>query len=180
MDASQVAGLLVLLGVVGVLAAIVGSGIQAGPVKFPEIPGSRQKPLAFACAIVIVGGSVWWAIQQHSGGSGSPSTSTGSTAPPTGTLRVSLIPAQSHIRTGNAIVVHAEVYNSLDQQLGGGECQLSWRDALTNWTDTTICIAKFSEPAVTKPGVHRINVRARGLGGLRARGFSSVKITVRR
>jgi len=34
--------------VVGVLAAIVGSGIEAGPVKFPSIPGSRQKPLALS------------------------------------------------------------------------------------------------------------------------------------
>ena len=45
MSASDVAGLLVLLGVVGVLAAIVGSGVEAGPVKFPSIPGARQKPL---------------------------------------------------------------------------------------------------------------------------------------
>jgi hypothetical protein len=54
-DAGQVAGLLVLLGVVGVLAAIAGSGIEAGPVKFPSIPGSRQKPLALASVVVIAG-----------------------------------------------------------------------------------------------------------------------------
>ena len=65
MDAGQVAGLLVLLGVVGVLAAIVGSGVEAGPVKFPSIPSSRQKLLAVTSIAVIVGGVVWWIVQQH-------------------------------------------------------------------------------------------------------------------
>lgn len=179
MDASQVAGLLVLLGVVGVLAAIVGSGIQAGPVKFPSIPGSRQKPLAFACAIVIAGGSTWWAVQQQSGESGNSTTETSSTPPPSGKLRVSLIPAQSNIRPGNTIVVHAEVYNSLGNQLGIGECQLSWSDTLTDQTATTRCIAKFTERAVSQPGVHLIRTRAQGLGGLLARGVGSVKVMVR-
>lgn len=177
MDAGQVAGLLVLLGVVGVLAAIVGSGVEAGPVKFPSIPGSRQKPLAVASLVVIAGGVVWWAVQQQTGAhTAGATTAAGSAA--TGKLRVSLIPAASSIRVGDRLSVQAEVYNSLGQQLGRGQCRLSWRDAATDWNATTPCIATVSEPSLTKPGPHRVVARAEGLGGLLAQGTGSVDITV--
>jgi hypothetical protein len=58
-EAGQVAGLLVLLAVVGVLTAIVGSGVEPGPVKLPAIPGSRQKPLALVSVLVVAGGIAW-------------------------------------------------------------------------------------------------------------------------
>lgn len=177
MDAGQVAGLLVLLGVVGVLAAIVGSGVEAGPVKFPSIPGSRQKPLALASVAVIAGGVVWWAVQQQTDAHTAGATTTAGSAA-TGKLRVSLIPAASNIRVGDRLSVQAEVYNSLGQQLGRGQCRLSWRDAATDWNATTPCIATVSEPALTKPGPHRVVARAEGLGGLLAQGTGSVDITV--
>ncbi len=179
MDAGQVAGLLVLLGVVGVLAAIVGSGVEAGPVKFPSIPGSRQKPLALASVAVIAGGVVWWAVQQQVGDSTTAATETARTdAAASGKLRVSLIPAASSIRVGDRLSVRAEVYNSLGQQLGRGQCQLKWRDAATDWNATTPCIATVSEPALTKPGIHRVVARAVGLGGLLAEGTGSVDVDV--
>lgn len=178
MDAGQVAGLLVLLGVVGVLTAIVGSGIEAGPVKFPSIPGSRQKPLALASVLVVAGGVSWWAIQQQSGSNAV--TSGAATGPaPNGKLRVSLIPVASGIRLGDRLSIRAEVYNSLGQQLGHGQCQLDWTDAVTGSTATTPCIATFSEPSATKPGIHRVVVRAQGLGGLLAQGSGAVDVTVR-
>lgn len=180
MDASQVAGLLILLGVVGVLAAIVGSGIEAGPVKFPSIPGSRQKPLAVASAVVILGGSTWWAIQQSGGSDGLTTAAVQTLTKASGKLRLSLIPARSNIRLGSKIVVSSEVYNSLGQELGSGECDLSWSDALSNWNATTPCIAKVSEPDVVQAGVHEIIARAQGRGGLLASGAAAVKVTVRR
>ena len=56
MDAGQVAG---LLGVVGVVGVLVGSGVEPGPVKLPAIPGSRQKPLALVSVLVVAGGIAW-------------------------------------------------------------------------------------------------------------------------
>jgi hypothetical protein len=169
-SAGDVAGLLVLLGVVGVLAAIVGSGIQAGPVKFPSIPGSRQRLLAVTSALVIAGGATWWAVQQQAGrGRTSEKPSVG-TSQVSGKLRVSLIPARSNIRAGDKLSVRAQVYDSHGDQLGGGQCQLTWRDALANWHETTMCIGTFTEPSVTKPGVHHVVASAQGLAGLLARG----------
>jgi hypothetical protein len=182
MSAGQVAGLLVLLGVVGVLAAIAGSGIEAGPVKFPSIPRTRQKPLAIASAAVIVGGGLWWVIQRQSG----TQTQTASNAvqtgpPPTGQLRVHLIPSNSNIRVGDALSVSSEVDNSLGQSLGPGQCVLTWSDAASGGPDTTTqCNATFSEGSVSKAGVHRIVAQAEGTSGLLGKGSNSVEVTVSR
>jgi hypothetical protein len=179
LDAGQVAGLLVLLGVVGALTAIVGSGIEAGPVKFPSIPTSRQKPLALASVVVVIGGVTWWAIQQHSGTGGNAKTTTGGTGPAaSGKLRVSLIPARSSIRVGERLSVRAEVYDSLGQQLGSGQCELTWTDRVSRWTATTGCLATASEPSVLQAGVHHVAVKAQGLGGLLATGSGAVAVTV--
>src|ERR1051326_3739160 len=179
MNAGQVAGLLILLGVVGVLAAIVGSGIEAGPVKFPSIPGSRQKPLALASALVIVGGATWLALQHRSGSGNTSPTTTASTGPePSSKLRVTLIPDHSDVQVGHMISVSAEVYDSLGQELGRGECRLSWTDALSKWSATTQCIARVTEPSVSQPGVHRIVATAEGRGGLLASGAGTVDVTV--
>lgn len=181
MSAGQVAGLLVLLGVVGVLAAIVGNGIAAGPVKFPPIPRSRQKLLAVASVVVIAGGVVWWVVQQQSGNKAQAAGSqVQARTDASGKLRVVLLPAQSNIRVGEVLTVSAEVYNSLGQQLGTGECELQWSDQLSDWTATTACIAKVSEPAASKAGVHRIIAKAEGRSGILATGRASVEITVRR
>lgn len=180
MDAGQVAGLLVLLGAVGVLAAIGGSGLEAGPVKFPSIPGSRQKPLALASVVVIVGGVTWWVIQRGSGTATSgEKTTTDIGRSANGKLRVSLIPAKSFIRVGENLSVSAEVYDSLGQQLGGGQCALTWSDPLNKWTATTRCVSTVSEPSISRPGVHQIAVKAQGLGGLLATGTGSVSVNVR-
>ena len=177
MDAGQVAGLLVLLGVVGVLTAIVGSGIEAGPVKFPSIPGSRQKPLALVSVLVVAGGISWWVVQQQDGGNAATATLTSGT-PPTGRLRVSLIPAASSVRVGDRLSIRAEVYDSRGQQLGSGQCQLDWSDSASNWTAATPCVATAIERSATGPGVHRVTARAQGLGGLLAQGSGSVEVTV--
>jgi hypothetical protein len=178
-DAGQVAALLVLFGVVGVLAAIVGSGIEAGPVKFPSIPGPRQKLLAVASIGVIAGGVVWWALQQRSGDEhATTSSATGANETPSETLRVSLIPRASRIRVGDRLSIQAEVYNSLGQQLGRGQCRLSWRDAVTSWSATTTCVTTVSEPGIATPGTHHVVARAEGLGGLLAHGEGSVDVTV--
>jgi hypothetical protein len=165
--------------VVGVLAAIVGSGIEAGPVKFPSIPGSRQKPLALASVVVIAGGVSWW-VEQQPGGGKTGKTTVAETSPVSGRLRVSLIPAKSNIRVGERLSVHGTVYDSSGDQLGSGQCQLSWRDELANWNATTGCIATVTEPPVLAPGVHEVVVSAQGLSGLLARGEGSVRVTVRR
>ena len=179
MDPGHVAGLLVLLGVVGVLTAIVGSGIEAGPVKFPAIPGSRQKPLAVASALVVAGGLGWWVVQQRSGGSGRVSATTAPGPVRTSNLRISLIPVASSIRVGDRLAIRAEVYDSRGQQLGRGQCQLDWSDSVTKWNETTPCVATVSELSVTKPGVHRVTARAEGLGGLVANGSGAVEVIVR-
>ena len=180
MDAGQVAGLLVLLGVVGVLTAIVGSGIEAGPVKFPAIPGSRQGPLAVASLLVVAGGLGWWVVQQRSTGSeGRASATTAPGIARTSNLRISLIPVASSIRVGDRLAIRAEVYDSRGQQLGRGQCQLDWSDSVTKWNETTPCVATVSELSVTKPGVHRVTARAEGLGGFVARGSGAVDVIVR-
>lgn len=176
MDAGQVAGLLVLLGVVGVLTAIVGSGIEAGPVKFPSIPGSRQKPLAVASVLVVAGGLGWWVVQQRTDSSASSTIATGTVR--TSKLRVSLIPVANSVRLGQRLAIRAEVYDSRGQQLGSGQCQLDWSDSATSWSETTPCIATASEQSVAKPGVHRVTARAEGRGGLVARGSGMVSVTV--
>jgi hypothetical protein len=168
-DAGQVAGLLVLLGVVGVLAAIVGSGIEAGPVKFPSIPGSRQKPLAVASVLVVAGAISWWAVQQTTGGR---SATTTTTPPPTKKLNISLIPTSNDVHVGDDLKIKAEVSNSKGQQLGTGQCELDWRDSKTAWAPTTTCEGPGIERSITEAGVHEITVTARGLGGLRAHGSS--------
>ena len=66
MSASDVAGLIVLLGVVGVLAAVTGSGIEAGPIKFPTIPRARQSPLASVSLALLAGVLVWRIVERHS------------------------------------------------------------------------------------------------------------------
>jgi len=162
--------------VVGVLAAIVGSGIEAGPVKFPSIPGSRQKPLALASIFIVIGGISWWVVQQTTGSDTATSTST--SPPPTGKLSISLIPKPSVVRVGDNLKVTAEVSDSNGQQLGSGQCELDWKDSATNWRDTTHCNWTATEPSVSKPGVHRITVKARGLGGLLARGVATLPVTV--
>lgn len=175
MDAGQVAGLLVLLGVVGVLAAIVGSGIEAGPVKFPSIPGSRQKPLAFVSVLVVAGGISWWVVQQTRGTGQATTTNT----PLTGTLRVSLFAKSSDVHVGDNIKVAAEVFDSNNDQLGTGQCELDWSDSATTWTKSTRCGPGVTEPSVTNPGVHHIRVKAIGVRGVNARGFKKTPITVR-
>ena len=176
MDAGQVAGLLVLLGVVGVLTAIVGSGIEAGPVKFPAIPGSRQKPLAVASVLVVAGGISWWVVQQHTG-NGQATTTTNT--PPTGKLTVSLIPESNDVHVGDNIKVTAEVFDSNGDQLGTGQCELDWSDSATNWTRPTRCGPGATERSVTNPGVHHIKVKAVGVRGVNARGFKKIAVTVR-
>jgi hypothetical protein len=172
-NAGQVAGLLVLLGVVGVLAAIVGSGIEAGPDKFPSIPGSRQKPLAVASVLVVAGGISWWAVQQTTGGVDAATTST----PPTEKLTVSLIPTSNDVHVGDDLKITAEVSDSNGQQLGTGQCKLVWKDSKTGWDPTTKCRGT-TERSVTKAGVHKITVTAQGLGGLRAHGVGYLHVTV--
>jgi hypothetical protein len=174
-DAGQVAGLLVLLGVVGVLAAIVGSGIEAGPVKFPSIPGSRQKPLAVASVLVVAGGISWWVVQQTSGGGTAAPTNT---PPRTEELTISLIPSSNDVHVGDDLKITAEVSDSNGQQLGSGQCELDWKDSRTSWDATTRCGGTAIQYAVTRAGVHDITVTARGLGGLRARGSRTLPVTV--
>jgi hypothetical protein len=179
MDAGQVAGLLVLVGVVGVLTAIVGSGIEAGPVRFPAIPGSRQKPLALASVLVVAGGISWWVVQQHGAANERAATGTsGAQTAPTSRLRVSLIPVSNAVHVGERLSVRAEVYDSRGQQLGSGQCRLDWSDAASSWKATTPCIATAVEPTATTPGVHHLTARAEGLGGLLARGSGAVDVAV--
>jgi hypothetical protein len=178
-DAGQVAGLLVLLGVVGVLTAIVGSGIEAGPVKFPSIPGSRQKPLAVVSVLVVAGGIFWWAVQRQAPGKDQAATT--NSPPPTGALTVSLIPlsgGEAHV--GDDLKIGAEVFDSNNDQLGTDECELDWSDSATNWTLPTRCGPSATERSLTNPGVHHITVKAIGVRGLNARGRKTIAVTVRR
>ena len=176
MDAGQVAGLLVLLGVVGVLAAIVGSGVEAGPVKFPSIPGSRQKPLAVASVLVVAGGISWWVLQQTTGGGTAATTNT---PPRSEELTISLVPSSNDVHVGDDLKITAEVSDSNGQQLGTGQCELDWKDSTTSWGPTTRCGGTAIQHSVAKAGVHDITVTAQGLGGLRARGSRTLPVTVR-
>jgi hypothetical protein len=175
-DAGQVAGLLVLLGVVGVLAAIVGSGVEAGPVKFPSIPGSRQKPLAVASVLVVAGGISWWVLQQTTGGGTAATTNT---PPRTEELTISLIPSSNDVHVGDDLKITAEVSDSNGQQLGTGQCELDWKDSKTSWDSTTRCGGTALQHSVAGTGVHEITVTAQGLGGLRARGSRTLPVTVK-
>jgi|SRR5579859_1223796 len=96
------------------------------------------------------------------------------------TLRVVLIPSTSNLRVGEAISVQSEVYNSLGQQLGTGQCELKWSDAASGWSATTGCDATVSEPTVSSAGVHLIVAEADERGGRFATGRESVQVTVRR
>lgn len=86
----------------------------------------------------------------------------------------------SNIHVGQVLTVSAEVYNSLGQQLGPGECELKWSDTLSGWKATTACIATISEPPVSKAGVYRIVAQAEGRSGILATGRKSVEVTVSR
>lgn len=178
MSANEVAGLLVLLGVVGVLAAIVGNGIAVGPVKFPRIPSSRQKLLAAVSAVVIIGG-VWWVVQQGSGnGAHSGGNPTQSETRPTGRLRLALLPAVNEASVGETVTVSASVYDSLGQQLGNGQCLINWSDTLSDWRATTGCIATVSEHSVSRAGIHLIVAKAEGTAGVVGAGEAEVRIAV--
>ena len=180
MSASDVAGLLVLLGVVGVLAAIVGSGIEAGPVKFPSIPGARQKPLALVSVLVVAGGLSWWIVQQRRADN-TASPPTRSQTPALGSrLRVVLIPNAARRQLGERLAVRSEVYDTNGQQLGSGQCALDWKDEASSSTATTRCTATFTEPSVRPAGRHHITAAAQGTGGLLANGSGSVDVTVGR
>jgi len=96
-----------------------------------------------------------------------------------GKLKVLLIPANSNLHVGDRLVVHSEVYDSFGQ-LGTGQCELKWSDALSGWKATTACNATVSEPPVSKVGVYRIVAEADGRSGLFATGSGSVEVTVRR
>ena len=177
MDAGKVAGLLVLLGVVGVLAAIVGSGIEAGPVKFRSIPRSRQALLAVASVCVIAGGVAWWAVQRHSGSGGAAGETV---SVPKGGLRVVLIPARGNIARGEPISVTSQVIDA-DGEIGASQCVMHWRDEVDGSvvrTDTTACDATFREPAAARAGVHRITAAVEGIAGASGSGSASVSVTV--
>ena len=179
MDAGKVAGLLVLLGVVGVLAAIVGSGLEAGPVKFAAIPGPRQKLLAAVSVAVIVGGVVWWVVQQPRP-AGRPKASAVAVAP--GTLRIVLVPSSGNLRVGDTLSVSSNVMDA-DGGLGTDPGVLPWRDDVGSRlvrSDTTKCLATFTEPSVSVAGIHRISARAEGLAGASGTGARSVEVTVQR
>lgn len=177
MQASDVAGLLVLLGVVGVLAAIIGSGLEAGPVKFPSIPGSRQKPLALASVLVVIGGIAWWAVLQHTPADQASATTKRSAG---GVLHIVLVPTSGHLRLGETVTVTSSVSDS-DAGLGPGQCAMSWRDEVRGKTvrsDTTACNGTFTEPNAAPSGTHHISVGAEGFAGASGRGSRSVDVEV--
>jgi hypothetical protein len=178
MDAAQVAGLLVLLGVVGVLAAIVGSGIQAGPVKFPSIPSSRQKLLAVTSIAVAIGGVVWSLSQHQPSGDAGVATQT----VPKGGLRIVLIPTHANVSAGDDIAVASNVIDR-DGGLGYAQCAMRWRDVVDGKLvreDTTNCNGTFTEPNASAMGIHRISVSAEGLNGGIGSGTRAVNVIVAR
>jgi hypothetical protein len=161
-----------------VLAAIVGSGVEAGPVKFPSIPSSRQKLLAVTSIGVIVGGVVWWTVQQHQA---TQSRAGGvSTSVPPGGLRVSLVPVSSNIHVGHRILVTVTVSDA-NGTLGAGQCTLTWRDEVKSSAieapTTTTCAGPFSELA-TRPDTHHISATAEGINGTQGTGSGSIDVTV--
>jgi hypothetical protein len=177
MDAGQAAGLLVLLGVVGVLAAIVGAGLQAGPVKFPSIPRSRQRPLAAVSVIVVVGAVAWWAIQRNADtGAGTPQTN----ATLRGGLRVLLTPSSGDIRVGQALAVTSYVGDA-SGQIGSSQCVMTWKDLLAGrvvYSSTTDCDATFRRRSIRPAGVHQITASAEGIRGAQGTGSHTVDVTV--
>lgn len=178
MDAAQVAGLLILLGVVGVLAAIVGSGIRAGPVTFPSIPSSRQKLLAVTSVAVVAGG-VAWSLSQSGGGGGAD---TATTTFPKGGLRVILIPNHANAKLGDDIVVTSSV-DDKDGGLGDSQCAMRWQDIVDRrvvWEDTTPCQGTFEEPNVSHIGLHRISVAVEAMAGAHGTGNRAVDVNVTR
>jgi hypothetical protein len=179
MDAGQVAGLLVLLGVVGVLAAIVGAGLEAGPVKFPSIPRSRQRPLAVVSVLVVAGGAAWWTIQRHaSTGEATPEAN----ATARGGLRVLLIPSSGNIRLGQALAVTSTV-DDASGQLGTSQCVMSWQDRVAGRvvrSDTTDCDATFRWRSVRPAGFHRVTASVEAMAGAQGSGSGSVGVTVTR
>jgi hypothetical protein len=178
MDAGQVAGLLVLLGVVGVLAAIVGAGLQAGPVKFPSIPPSRQRPLAVVSVLVVAGAAAWWAIQRHAdSGKATPQTNAVSRS---GGLRVLLTPSSGNIRVGQALAVTSYVGDA-GGQIGSSQCVMTWKDLVTGrvvYSDTTDCDATFRWTSVRPAGVHHITASAEGVRGAQGTGSRTVEVSV--
>lgn len=121
-------------------------------------------------------------VQQQSGsGTRTPSIAGHTGAVANGKLRVVLLPARNNVRVGDALSVSAEVYDSLGDQLGTGQCVLIWSDrAVSDWKPTTQCIATASERSVSKAGVHRIIADADGRGGILATGRGSAAVTVGR
>jgi hypothetical protein len=179
MDATQVAGLLVLLGVVGVLAAIVGSGLQAGPITFPSIPSSRQKLLALTSVAVLAGGVVWSLAQRDAG---SKPTVAAPDVIPTGGLRIFLVPRTANAAVGDDIAVTSTVTDR-DGNLGPAQCVMSWRDVVDGKSvreDTTKCNGTFTEPKTATIGVHHISVGAEGMLGATGSGTRSVNVVVAR
>jgi hypothetical protein len=179
MDAGQVAGLLVLLGVVGVLAAIVGTGLQAGPVKFPSIPNSRQRPLAAVSLLVVAGAAAWWAIQRHSGVGEATTTQTSTTAQ-SSPLRVLLTPSSGNIRLGKALSVTSYVGDA-GGQIGNGQCVMTWKDRVAGrvvYGDTTDCDATFRLTSVRPAGMHNITASVEGIRGAQGTGSRTVEVTV--
>lgn len=186
MGVDEVPGLLVLLGVVGVLTAIVGSGIEAGPVKFPSIPGSRQKPLAIASVGVLAGGVILWILQKPPEKSPNASATSGS-APSAraggAALKVSLVPHPSNeIPLGGRLTVGSEVDTPTGGQLGEGQCILTWRDQVHGKNVRPLtpmaCNSTFVESPIRQPGTHRITATANGIAGTRGRGSKAISVVV--
>jgi hypothetical protein len=148
--------------------SLVGS-LRGEPVVPP--PHRRRWLLGVVVAVVLAASAVLAWRLSASGGRGPVADKT---------LRVVLFPSSSNLRVGQAISVRSEVYNSLGQQLGTGQCELKWSDTLSGWNATTGCDATVSEPAVSSPGVHFIVAEADETGGNFATGRRSVQVTVRR
>ena len=176
MDAGQAAGILVLLGVVGLLTAIGGSGIAAGPVKFPTIARGRQIPLALASVAVVAGGLAWWAVQRP----GSPATppAVEGVAAPRGTdrTRLRVVLVDDSVPAQRKIAIESEVYDEQGAQLGPVQCVLHWRDDLGPET-TTRCALGFVERRAA-PGLHHITARAEGTANVIGSGARSLVVDV--
>jgi hypothetical protein len=139
----------------------------------PAVPGRHRRRwlLGVVVAVVLAAASVLaWRLSTSGGG--------GPTA--NRTLGVVLIPSNSNPRVGEAISVQSEVYNSLGQELGTGQCELKWSDSLSGWRATTECDATVSEPAASSAGVHFIVAEADERGGNFATGRGSAQVTVHR
>jgi hypothetical protein len=177
-DAGQVAGILVLVGVVGILAAIAGSGIAAGPVKFPEIPRARQIPVALASAAAAAAGVAWWAVQQHGTSNAAQTGPVAAAAADTAKLRVVLVPTKQLVRAGESLRIESSVSDA-NGSTGTGQCALTWRDVVGNRSITrkTHCDATFVEPDAL-PGTHHIHVTAEGTADVHGTGSAALDVTV--